>query len=114
VQRLFSTFASGWPGIGLLLLRLLAAAALLRWGVTELDIVRIVGAAAGVLLLIGLGTPVAGSLVACVGIWIAYSGHGDLWTPLLLAALGAALAMIGPGAWSIDARLFGRKHFDLS
>jgi len=26
------------------------------------------------------------------------------------AVLGAALAMVGPGAWSIDARLFGRKH----
>jgi hypothetical protein len=29
---------------------------------------------------------------------------------ILLAALGAGLAMIGPGAWSVDARLFGRKR----
>jgi putative oxidoreductase len=30
-----------------------------------------------------------------------------------LATLGATLAMIGPGAWSIDAHLFGRKHFEI-
>jgi putative oxidoreductase len=29
---------------------------------------------------------------------------------IVLALLGSTLAMIGPGAWSIDARLFGRKH----
>ena len=29
---------------------------------------------------------------------------------IVLAALGVALAMIGPGAWSVDARLFGRKR----
>jgi hypothetical protein len=31
----------------------------------------------------------------------------------MLAALGAALAMVGPGAWSVDALLFGRKHIDI-
>ncbi|MGA3240472.1 MAG: hypothetical protein ABSG03_29710 [Bryobacteraceae bacterium] len=50
-------------------------------------------------------------------LWIAFtrfSSHsGDPWIAVLQAALGAALAMIGPGAWSIDARLFGRKHIDL-
>jgi hypothetical protein len=28
--------------------------------------------------------------------------------------LGLGLAMIGPGAWSVDARLFGRKQIDPS
>jgi uncharacterized membrane protein YphA (DoxX/SURF4 family) len=50
-------------------------------------------------------------------VWIAFSRHfsqpGDSWPPLMLAALGAILAMVGPGAWSIDARLFGRKHIDI-
>jgi hypothetical protein len=50
--------------------------------------------------------------------WIALSqllSHsGDPWVSLAQAALAAALAMIGPGAWSIDARRFGRKHIDLS
>jgi len=37
---------------------------------------------------------------------------GDPWIPIMLAILGATAAMIGPGAWSIDARLFGRKHIE--
>jgi putative oxidoreductase len=27
--------------------------------------------------------------------------------------MGAALAMLGPGAWSVDARLFGRKRIHI-
>jgi hypothetical protein len=49
-------------------------------------------------------------LVTIVELWIVLSGFGDLLVPLMLAILGATSAMIGPGAWSIDARLFGRKH----
>ena len=77
----------------------------------------IIEVAAAVLLLVGLWTPVAGLAVAMVEAWIALPSHfppsGDPWIPLLLGALGAVLAMIGPGAWSIDARLFGRKHIDI-
>ena len=29
------------------------------------------------------------------------------------AALGVCLALLGPGAWSIDARLFGRKRVEI-
>jgi hypothetical protein len=36
MQRLFSTFADGWPDIGLLLQRLLVGAALLHHGITNL------------------------------------------------------------------------------
>jgi uncharacterized membrane protein YphA (DoxX/SURF4 family) len=71
----------------------------------------------GILLLIGLWSPVAGSLAAMVKAWIALSrfvSHsGDPWIAIIQAVLGAALAMLGPGAWSIDARLFGRKHIDI-
>jgi uncharacterized membrane protein YphA (DoxX/SURF4 family) len=77
-------------------------------------VLQIIGAVAGMLLLVGLWTPVAGTLAAVVKVWIAfsqYSSHsGDPWIPIVQAVLSAALAMIGPGAWSIDARLFGRKH----
>ena len=125
MQRLFSTFADGWPGRGLLLLRLLTSFALIHFGIAGLReapplataVLKIVGAGAGIFLLLGLWTPVAGALLAIVKAWIAfsrYSSHsGDPWIPIMFAALGAALAMVGPGAWSIDARLFGRKRIDL-
>jgi putative oxidoreductase len=125
LQRLFSTFADGWPGIGLLLLRLLTAADLLHSGIASLreapqfasTSLQIIGAGAAILLLAGLWTPMAGTLVAIVKAWIAFSRYfshsGDPWIPSIQAALGAALAMVGPGAWSIDARLFGRKRIDI-
>jgi len=118
LQRLFSTFADGWPGRGLLLQRLLTGVALLHCAVlyvratTELApfAPQLIGAALGTLLLAGLWTPLTGSLIAIIELWIAYTHIGNPWIPIMLATLGASLAMVGPGAWSIDARLFGRKH----
>jgi hypothetical protein len=46
-------------------------------------------------------------------LWIVFSDGGDPSMPIVLATLGATLAMIGPGAWSIDAHLFGGKHFEI-
>ena len=120
LQRLFSTFADGWPGGGLLLQRLLTGAVLLYCGITHLvkasQFVPItphfIGAGAGILLLVGLWTPAGGLLVTIVELWVVLSRVGDPLVPLMLAILGASLAMIGPGAWSIDARLFGRKHIE--
>jgi putative oxidoreductase len=118
LQRLFSTFASGWPGFGLLLQRLVTGIALLHNAVAQLEtpvaglmIPEISGAVLGFFILAGLWTPVVGALVATVELWIALAGGGDIWMSLLLAALGGTLALIGPGAWSMDARLFGRKYF---
>jgi len=76
-------------------------------------VLHIVAGGAGVLLLLGLWTPVAGIIVAASEVGIIFLDRGDPWVPITLATLGAALAMIGPGAWSIDARLFGRKQIDL-
>jgi uncharacterized membrane protein YphA (DoxX/SURF4 family) len=70
-------------------------------------------AVAGILLLVGLWTPVAGTMITIVELWIVCSSSGGLGIPIILATLGATLAMLGPGAWSIDAHLFGRKHFEI-
>ncbi len=125
MQRLFSTFADGWPGVGLLLLRLLTGVALIHFGIANLRegpplatvVLQSIGVGTGILLLVGLWTPVAGALAAIVKVWIAFlrfSSHsGDPWIAITQVVLGAILAMVGPGAWSIDARLFGRKHIDL-
>jgi putative oxidoreductase len=67
----------------------------------------------GMLLLAGLWTPVSGTLVAILGLWNLISQLGDPWANFLLATIGAALALVGPGAWSIDARLFGWRRIDI-
>jgi putative oxidoreductase len=118
LQRLFSTFAGGWPGTGLLLQRILTATLLIRLGIIQLTgssfsslvTLHAMGAGAGILLLVGLWTPVVGTLIAVIELWIAVNHGNDPWIAIVLATLGATAAMIGPGAWSIDARLFGRKH----
>ena len=118
LQRLFSTFADGWPGLGLLLLRLLTAAFLFYDEIVYLKqpaqvlptVMHSLGATMGILLFVGLWTPVVGTLVAMVETWILLSHSGAPCPAVVLAILGASLAMIGPGAWSVDARLFGRKH----
>ena len=122
LQRLFTTFANGWPGRGLLFQRLLTGVILFHSFVTEaaqpLPIVPkvsyAIAAGAGILLLIGLWTPVAGLIVAAAEVLIITSHPENLWMTILLLGLAASLAMIGPGAWSIDARLFGRKQIDIS
>ena len=122
MQRLFSTFADGWPGLGLLLLRALVAVILVYSGIAHLGnpshfsvvLPHLIGAVAGLLLLVGLWTPVIGALVAIVELWIVFLHTGDPWIPGISAVLGAILAMIGPGAWSVDAHLFGRKHIETS
>jgi putative oxidoreductase len=122
MQRSFSSFADGWPGAGLLLLRVSAGVGLFHSGVASIGlqsqpvigVVRVIGAAAGVVLVAGFLTPLAGVLAAVAETWIGiaalYSHSGDPWSAMGQAALAAALAMIGPGAWSIDARRFGRKR----
>lgn len=66
--------------------------------------------ATAALLLAGLWTPIAGFLALAVELWTAFSGPGDHWVQILLGTLGAGLALVGPGIWSVDARLFGWKR----
>ena len=127
LQRLFSTFPEWLAWFGLLLLRLGVGIALISFGISGFSaasgepvaLVRdCIEAAGAVFLIVGLWTPVVGALIALDELWIAfslYSSHPDgHWNHVFLAVLTAGVAMLGPGAWSIDARLFGRKRFDMA
>jgi uncharacterized membrane protein YphA (DoxX/SURF4 family) len=70
-------------------------------------------ALAGGLLIVGLWTPVAGVTVVVCELWTAITTRNNMASAVLLAAIGAALAMLGPGSTSLDNRFFGRKRFDL-
>ena len=118
MQRLFSTFAGGWAGTGLLLQRFLISAILLHGVFLNLEKTRhfspvTLPVIASLLLIIGFGTPYIGLLVAATQLWLIFAGSADPWTAIILFGLGASLAMIGPGAWSMDARFFGRKHVEI-
>ena len=121
MRRLFSTFANGAPGVGLLLLRAAAAAALIvpavrmaQGAASDVGVVgSVLSALAGLLLGVGLWTPVAGAIGALLALLHVASSAGSA-VGLMLAAVNAGLALLGPGAWSIDARLFGWKRIEIA
>jgi uncharacterized membrane protein YphA (DoxX/SURF4 family) len=128
LQRLFSAFPGGWPGIGLLLLRAaIGLMALIQGGfylTGKSDTMQgawigaVVGLAAGGALLIGLLTPIAGVVAGLGALGVASS-----WLPppapnlfdaklsvVLTGIMIAAVVFLGPGRFSLDARLFGRRE----
>ena len=121
LQRLYSTFADRWPGVGLLLQRVVVAVVLVRLCVVHLMdlsfsismMPHIIAACAGMLFLVELWTPFMGALIAVVELWIAATHLSDPWISLVLATIGATSAMLGPGAFSVDARLYGRRQIEL-
>jgi uncharacterized membrane protein YphA (DoxX/SURF4 family) len=112
--------------LGLLLLRVCLALALIYFGTAGLSgkpsesfvlAQNLIAAAGGIFVLAGLWTPVMGTLVALGEVGIALSLQSppreETWIHIFLAMLAVSVALLGPGAWSIDARLFGRKRFDI-
>lgn len=108
--------------MGLLLLRLAAGIGLVAQGILALRgapplgpaLLHILTIGVGLLLLVGLWTPIAGTMLAILALVHAAFHLTNPWTCLLMGILGAALALLGPGAWSVDARLFGWKRIRIS
>lgn len=116
MQRLFSTFPSGAPGIGLLLLRVSVAVGLALSFAWHQGIPLAAIAASWVIcaaLCVGFYTPVAAVLTFVMqGALLCLRLLGvEAGVVVLLDAL--ALALLGPGAYSLDARRFGRRVLDV-
>ena len=77
-------------------------------------IANVLAAIAGMLLLIGLWTPIVGALVALTELWVVLLLPQDLRLHVLQAVFGIGLAMIGPGVWSVDARLYGWRRLEIA
>jgi hypothetical protein len=116
MQRLFSMFPTGSPGVALLLLRV-ALSVLLLDGVlgplSTLDSTWVLLApwAVAVGLWLGLVTPVFAllSIVIEVSTWLAAGGSlGAIHVCALLDA--TSLTLLGPGGYSLDAKFFGRRR----
>lgn len=120
MKRLYSPFLIGWPGAGVLLLRLGLSTSLLACAIAGLGEsshsqlpIRLLEAVTAVLIAIGLWTPIVGVVVCLTQLGIALGATAGLDPALLRAAVGLSLAFLGPGGWSLDARLFGRRRVEI-
>ena len=129
MQRYFSTFPGSWPGVGLLLLRIVVGGAATIQGAVHLThmnepnaLMGIAGALAvvsGLALVAGFLTPVSGAVagltIMCIATWTPpdTSVLIDRLAALIVVVDAAALALLGPGALSMDARLFGRREITI-
>lgn len=127
MQRLFSSFPGGRPGVGLLLLRATVGLALMvqggawltggqsrsgAWAVGPLVLMT------GALLLIGCLTPVASFLAGLISVglalswlpWLIPDVLGGVPATIFLVVMAAAIFLLGPGAFSLDAHWFGRRE----
>ena len=127
MRRLFFAFPNGWPGVALLLLRVVFGIAVIVQGRAYLSesgpppgawFMGLSDLAVGALLVIGCLTPIAGALVAaaagCVGLsFLPECAHGvfDSKTSFIFGlTMLVTILGVGPGAFSVDARVFGRRE----
>jgi uncharacterized membrane protein YphA (DoxX/SURF4 family) len=131
LQRTFSGFPTGHPGIALLLLRLVVggAASSQAWllitgthGANTSVVFTLLAFATGLALIIGFMTPIASVLLSAGGLLLAVHpsvpGHLLLFESgmarLEFIVMSAALISLGPGALSLDARMYGRREVKMN
>jgi len=133
LQRTFSGFPTGYPGLALLLLRLVVggAASSQAWMLisanhgavsTSVIVVASLAFVVGLALIIGFMTPIAGVLLGAGGFLLTVDASTALQLSLFesglarieFIAISAALIPLGPGALSLDARRYGRREIEVN
>lgn len=131
LANLVRAYPTGLPGFGLLVLRLAVGVYLIVdtiWfnpannsGSLVAQAARLFELGCGALLVIGLWTPVVGALLSFAIVMqlvqraasdAGYASLGGDWLNTLLYFITvAAVTLLGPGAYSLDAQQFTRKQF---
>ncbi len=117
MRRDFLTFPDGWSGLALVAIRLslagvlaispLTAPSLPPWAIAAVDGLALA-------LTAGVLTRLAAVLTVAVFLGIGWLAGGAVGGLIALHGLGAfGLSLLGAGAYSIDARLFGRHVITL-
>jgi hypothetical protein len=113
MQRLLGTFPNRSAGLALLILRLAVAAALVSGArlcpSPEMEVLLALSRIAAILIIVGWYTPLAAVgavLVSLYPLWVCR----EPWVNALTIAILIAIGLLGAGAYSVDARLYGRRR----
>ncbi|QNI33843.1 hypothetical protein H7849_08000 [Alloacidobacterium dinghuense] len=118
MQRLLGTFPNRSAGLALLILRLAVAAALILSARLcpgpETEVVLALSRMAAVLIIVGWYTRLAATSAVPVSLctfWVCCEpGVDALRINALMIAILVAIGLLGAGAYSVDARLYGRRR----
>jgi hypothetical protein len=118
MQRLLGTFPNRSAGVALLILRLAVAAALVSGARLcpgpETEALLALSRIAAVLIVVGWYTPLAAvsaALISLCAFWVCREPRVDaLAENALMIAILVAISLLGAGAYSVDARLYGRRR----
>jgi uncharacterized membrane protein YphA (DoxX/SURF4 family) len=121
VKPPFFSFARGAPGIGLLIARIVFGVDLIVQAVTVTRqgnftahaFLHAASVGGGILLFLGLWTRTAAVIVALGALLYFFFHQADWWQCILFGTFGITLAVLGPGAWSLDARLAGWRRVEI-